>query len=888
MKSAKLLSAITIAVILMQVFAFAALNLAKADTTTTTSTATPQGNGFLGYFQDFNHGIQGFCNWWTHHHPGSGDHGHRHTPHLTVTPQTATIAAGQTETYKATIHFQNGKSFDVSTDTHTVWSINSGAGTYTWTGHSVQVTAAGTWTITANFAGISASASLTVTHAGTDKLAKLTASVNPSTVEAPNTAVGTATATDIYGNSWDVSAQATWSIPAGGDGGSWSGNVYTSHTAGTYTVQAAYGGKTATATLTVTHSTNPSNLVSLSISPATATIAAGTTQAYTATATDTFGNIWDATSAVSASNGWSINATAGGSWSGAIYTSEKAGDWNVTAAYLSKTATADLGVTAAADQLDHIVISPKTATVGAGVSQPYTATAYDVFGNSWVVSAVYSCTNSSVIITGNSAYSDATGTFTITGTYSGKSDEATLIVNGHLSTPTSITVAPKTVSIPAGTTQAFTATATDGTNTWDVTDSVVWSIDAGAAGSWSQGTYTSANAGTWTVKATLDTLSDTATLTVTANSALLQHITISPKTATVTAGTAQTYTATAYDQFGNSLGDVTSSTAFSAPSASVNGNSVTEANAGTYTVTATYQTLTDTATLTVTASSQNNPTGTYTVTFTESGLPSGTSWSITFQGQPYSSTSTTLSINNLSAQSYSWSTSGIQNGETRYAPAKTSGSLSVPSQQSVSIQYTTQYEVTYTASGNVLSVTVPANEWVDSGGKPTGTFPAQVTNTAQDTRSSFISDNRTDTVTQPTTILGGYATQYAIVFEASGMQSDAEGTVLTAQGSTQDYNQLSAKTWVDTGKQLTFAFEASVKTTSSTKTYALTSVNATSPITIIEPFTVKAAYKAQYSSNLYMVLEIALVIFAIILILALLLQYRRNKANKAKSINQTR
>ena len=52
---------------------------------------------------------------------------------------------------------------------------------------------------------------------------------------------GSATAYDVYGNGWDVSVLASWSIPAGGDGGSWSGNVYTSHNAGTYTVQASYG-----------------------------------------------------------------------------------------------------------------------------------------------------------------------------------------------------------------------------------------------------------------------------------------------------------------------------------------------------------------------------------------------------------------------------------------------------------------------------------------------------------------------------------------------------------------------------------------------------------------------------------------------------------------------
>ena len=213
-----------------------------------------------------------------------------------MSPKTATIMAGQSQTYTATAYNKNGKSWDVSTNPYVVWDINSGAGTYVWTGNTVQVTKAGTWTVTATYKGKSDTAFLTVT-ANVDKLECITAFIYPTTVAAPNTATGTATAYDSYGNSWDVSTLAVWSIPAGSDGGSWVQNVYTSHTAGNYFVQAAYKGKTATATLTVTHATDTSYLDHIVIAPKVSTVNVGVPQSYTATAYDTFGNSWSVTAA---------------------------------------------------------------------------------------------------------------------------------------------------------------------------------------------------------------------------------------------------------------------------------------------------------------------------------------------------------------------------------------------------------------------------------------------------------------------------------------------------------------------------------------------------------------------------------------------------------------
>lgn len=79
------------------------------------------------------------------------------------------------------------------------------------------------------------------------------------------------------------------------------------------------------------------------------------------------------------------------------------------------------------------------------------------------------------------------------------------------------------------------------------------------------------------------------------------HLSIAPGTATVPAGTGQGYTVEAFDELGNSLGNVTGSTTFQiAPDGSCTNATCTPAAAGPHTVTATYAGKTAQATLTAT------------------------------------------------------------------------------------------------------------------------------------------------------------------------------------------------------------------------------------------------------------------------------------------------
>ena len=83
---------------------------------------------------------------------------------------------------------------------------------------------------------------------------------------------------------------------------------------------------------------------------------------------------------------------------------------------------------------------------------------------------------------------------------------------------------------------------------------------------------------------------------------LLDHIVVSPDTATITAGDSQAYTAEAFDQNDNSLGSITSETIFeivAGAGGSWAANNYTSENIGTWTVAGTYSGKSDTATLTV-------------------------------------------------------------------------------------------------------------------------------------------------------------------------------------------------------------------------------------------------------------------------------------------------
>src|SRR5204862_968254 len=108
----------------------------------------------------------------------------------------------------------------------------------------------------------------------------------------------------------------------------------------------------------------------LVLAPASATIAAGGSQAYTAQGRDQYENsLGDVTGSTT------FTISPNGSCTGASCTASSSGAHTVTGSDGGKTGTASLQVSGGT--LDHIVISPSSASITAGGSQAYTAQGFD-------------------------------------------------------------------------------------------------------------------------------------------------------------------------------------------------------------------------------------------------------------------------------------------------------------------------------------------------------------------------------------------------------------------------------------------------------------------------------------------------------------------------------
>ncbi len=441
---------------------------------------------------------------------------------VSLSPPTATITAGQSITYTLT-----------ASNTFGTWDV-TGLGVFTitpaanggWAGSVYTGHTAGTWTVTGTFQSLAATAVLTVEHATP---ASIAVAPDPETVTAGGAVTYTALAEDAYGNTWDVTGSTSFSTPAGA-GGSWVDNVYTSQTAGTWTVTGTYQTLTDTASLTV----EPGPAVSLDIAPDAKTVTAGGAVTYTTVATDAYGNAWDATSAT----GFSITPGAGGSWNGNTYASEVAGTWTVTSTYQTLVDTAVL--TVEHGPLSSVSVAPASVDLDPSTQQVFTAAGYDSYGNpipglsfNWSIQngggQIDSSPTGVTAVTVTAVVTDDTyfNTLLAGETGSGITGTATIVVN-NVAPTASIS---GTYSGDEGSPIVFTGSGTDANNdplTYD------WDFGDGGTAVGPTPTYTYTDDGTYTVMLTVtddDSATDVSTTTVTINNVAPTGVISAPLTA---------------------------------------------------------------------------------------------------------------------------------------------------------------------------------------------------------------------------------------------------------------------------------------------------------------------------------------------------------------------
>src|SRR5437870_7268525 len=196
---------------------------------------------------------------------------------ITVSPSSATIVLGASQTFTATGFDKLGNEISITP----TWSTNSTIASCNSSG-SCTATAPGRFTITATSGEVSGTATLNVTATAT-VLATITVVPASATIALGSRQTFTARGFDMAGN--EMSITPTWSINSTSASCD-SGGTCTSDTAGTFIVSATSGEIVGTATLHVTAAV----LARSTLTPPFAAIALGSSQTFTATGFDTLNN----------------------------------------------------------------------------------------------------------------------------------------------------------------------------------------------------------------------------------------------------------------------------------------------------------------------------------------------------------------------------------------------------------------------------------------------------------------------------------------------------------------------------------------------------------------------------------------------------------------------
>lgn len=499
---------------------------------------------------------------------------------LQVLPQVTSVAGGVVVNFIAQGLYSDGSNSD---ETQNASWVSSNPSVATVNLGEVTTDSAGNTTISAEWNGFSASADLTVTDATFSSL-----NIDPSSLILANGTSGKLTATAIFsdGSSVDVSNQTDWTSDMTGVANVDGTGLVTATGVGNATITGDYDGNTQTAAVNVTSAT----LSTISVSPATASVANGLTRQFTATA--------------NFSDGTSQNVTSGVTWSSSntgtatidtlgLASAQNTGTTVITADYQSQTSTANLTVTDAT--VLSLTIEPDSITVEKGGKANITVMANFSDGTSDDVTSVATVTTDNAAIASinadNTIQAIGVGSANVTAAFNSAQSQP-IPVTVTNATVSSITITPDPLSLAKGTSQQLTATAefSDGTSR-DITDDVAWSTaNSNLVSVSSSGLVRAIDVTAGTI-ITADSGDVDATLNVVVTNATVSSIAVMPNPVTIAKGDSEqlTVTATLSDA---STQDVTNQSSWSSSDqniARVDSTGVVEAvGEGSATLTATY------------------------------------------------------------------------------------------------------------------------------------------------------------------------------------------------------------------------------------------------------------------------------------------------------------
>ncbi|MXW06108.1 MAG: hypothetical protein F4Z81_13740, partial [Gemmatimonadetes bacterium] len=201
--------------------------------------------------------------------------------------------------------------------------------------------------------------------------------------------------------------------------------------------------------------------------------------------------------------------------------------------------------------VDRVTVEPSTASIEEGETRRFTAKAY-TSDNEVISGKTFTWTSSrpsvATISSSGLARGRNAGSTTIRASVDGKSDTAMLTVTEPPPVVARVTVSPSTASIEEGETRRFTARAYASDDQVIPGKSFRWtSSRTSVATISSSGLARGVNAGSTTIRASVDGKSDTAMLTVTEPPPVVARVTVSPSTASIEEGETRRFTARAFD-----------------------------------------------------------------------------------------------------------------------------------------------------------------------------------------------------------------------------------------------------------------------------------------------------------------------------------------------------
>jgi len=473
------------------------------------------------------------------------------------------LTAGTSEQLTA-----EGTYSDSSTQTLTsqaTWqSSNTAVATVSNSGMLTAVSA-GSVTITATLGTVSGTDSLVVIAAvGPPTLTSITILPSAFSIASGQTKQLSAQGVFSDGTSQDLTSQVTWASVASNTASVSAAGLVTGVSQGSTSITATVGTTSGSATATVTAAL----LNSIVVTPATASIATGQTQAFAANGIFSDGSSTDMTNSVSwsssAKNFATVDATG-------LATGVSAGSATITATAGTVSGSATLTVTPAV--LVSVDISPDGQTIPTGGQVQLTLTGtYSDSTTQDLTNVAWSSSDSTLasvdpvtgIVTG---VANSNGNpVTITAAANGMTDTTAVYVTSAI--PESLTLTPATASIASGTTLQYTVNAiySDG-SIQPLTAGLTWaSTSAPTAGVNASGLATGISPGQTSITVTSGALTGSAVLTVTP--AALTAIVVTPTSPTVGINGNVQFTATGIFT-DNSTQDLTSLATWTSSAANV-------------------------------------------------------------------------------------------------------------------------------------------------------------------------------------------------------------------------------------------------------------------------------------------------------------------------------